>query len=317
MKDFHKMKLYDLLQILKDYTDETHGITVQEIIEQLALYGIQAERKSIYRDIACLNRYSGFQIRSVKAAGGKNYYFLDGKQFSLAELKFLTDAVLASRSLSEKESEQLIRKLGTLGSRYEARILTRQAELQLLKKTENETVLQNVGILVRAISEKKQVCLEMMEWNRERRLKPEQNGIKHVVLPLALIWKDEYYYLVAQENGQKMLQHYRTDKMQEVYMISDAACIQDAGEKIQAETDIRLELSEAAIGMVLDRFGSRIPLISRPDGKFETRVQAVLTDELLCWMMSLSEVRVLEPVQAVEQLRRIGRRIESIYGCVK
>ena len=46
-----KLKLIYLMKILLERTDETHSITMPEMIEALAAYGISAERKSIYNDI--------------------------------------------------------------------------------------------------------------------------------------------------------------------------------------------------------------------------------------------------------------------------
>ena len=46
-----KLKLIYLMKILLERTDETHSITMPEIIEALAAYDISAERKSLYNDI--------------------------------------------------------------------------------------------------------------------------------------------------------------------------------------------------------------------------------------------------------------------------
>ena len=52
-----KLKLVYLMNIFLERTDETHGITMPEIIDALAAYGISAERKSLYNDIENLRVY--------------------------------------------------------------------------------------------------------------------------------------------------------------------------------------------------------------------------------------------------------------------
>ena len=52
-----KLKLIYLMKILLERTDETHSITMPEIIEALAAYDISAERKSLYNDIESLRVY--------------------------------------------------------------------------------------------------------------------------------------------------------------------------------------------------------------------------------------------------------------------
>ena len=46
-----KLKLIYLMKIFLERTDETHSITMPEIIDALAAYDISAERKSLYNDI--------------------------------------------------------------------------------------------------------------------------------------------------------------------------------------------------------------------------------------------------------------------------
>ena len=43
-----KLKLIYLMKILLERTDETHSITMPEIIEALVAYDISTERKSLY-----------------------------------------------------------------------------------------------------------------------------------------------------------------------------------------------------------------------------------------------------------------------------
>lgn len=46
-----KLKLLNLAKMLYERTDESHGLTCPEIIAGLAEAGIEAERKSVYRDL--------------------------------------------------------------------------------------------------------------------------------------------------------------------------------------------------------------------------------------------------------------------------
>lgn len=94
------MKLLYLLKILTEKSDESHCLSTQELISQLAAYGIGAERKSIYDDIECLIHF-GYDIVNVKSRSSGGYY-LAGREFELPELKLLVDAVQASRFITQK-----------------------------------------------------------------------------------------------------------------------------------------------------------------------------------------------------------------------
>ena len=51
-----KLKLLYLYQILLQRTDEEHPITVPQLIGELDLRGIRAERKSVYDDLEALRQ---------------------------------------------------------------------------------------------------------------------------------------------------------------------------------------------------------------------------------------------------------------------
>ena len=71
-----KLKLLYLYQILLQRTDEEHPITVPQLIGELDLRGIRAERKSVYDDLEAL-RLFGLDVQSrcfeqdVKRSFGK------------------------------------------------------------------------------------------------------------------------------------------------------------------------------------------------------------------------------------------------------
>ena len=56
-----KLKLLYLVDILEKKTDENNYISATRLCDELAELGIQAERKSIYKDIEVLREY-GYDI---------------------------------------------------------------------------------------------------------------------------------------------------------------------------------------------------------------------------------------------------------------
>ena len=80
-----KGKLLYLAEIFHRETDEAHGLTLAEVTERLAAYGVQAERKTLYADMEELRR-CGLDIDSWKE--GREYrYRLASREFELPELK--------------------------------------------------------------------------------------------------------------------------------------------------------------------------------------------------------------------------------------
>ena len=98
-------------------------ITKPEIKKALEEYDITADRKSLYDDIATLEKL-GIKVEGEKE--GKGYYYhVAGKHFEIAELKLLVDSIQSSKFITAKKSNELIKKLTAMASKYEASQLHR------------------------------------------------------------------------------------------------------------------------------------------------------------------------------------------------
>lgn len=119
-----KLKLIYLMKILLEKTDETHSITMSEIIDSLDAYNISAERKSLYNDIENLRVY-GLDIIGEQQDRTFSYH-VGNRQFELAELKLLVDSIQSAKFITAKKSNELIKKIEGFASKYEASQLDRQ-----------------------------------------------------------------------------------------------------------------------------------------------------------------------------------------------
>lgn len=63
-----KGKLLYLAEIFHRETDEAHGLTLAELTERLAAYGVQAERKTLYADMEEL-RAAGWTSTAGRRGG--------------------------------------------------------------------------------------------------------------------------------------------------------------------------------------------------------------------------------------------------------
>lgn len=74
-----KLKLLYLVKIFSEETDDTHGLTLPQIIERLAGYDIKADRKTLYQDFDELRQF-GFDLISEQASHN-TYYYLGARDF--------------------------------------------------------------------------------------------------------------------------------------------------------------------------------------------------------------------------------------------
>ena len=100
-----KLKLLYLMKMLMEKTDETHQLSVVDMIRELDACGIAAERKTIYDDLEALRRF-GLDIEQVKSK--KTGYFIASREFELPEVKLLVDSVQSSKFITQKTTAAMI-----------------------------------------------------------------------------------------------------------------------------------------------------------------------------------------------------------------
>ena len=145
MAENEKLTILHLMSILMEETDKDHTLNADALCALLdSRCNIACSRKTVYRDIGRLREY-GLQIGQIK--GSNPGYFIEKRDFELAELKLLVDAVQASKFITATKSKELITKLEKLTSKENAKHLSRQIFIHNRPKTGNETIYKNVDII--------------------------------------------------------------------------------------------------------------------------------------------------------------------------
>lgn len=330
---YQKLKILYLLKILWEYTDENHGVGMAEIIDRLAEFGIEAERKSIYDDFEMLDHF-GFEV-SKNYDGHRVVYSLISRNFSVGELKLLVDAVQSSRFLTRKRSEELTEKLTTLLSVYDASELERQVQVSGRVKMMNENIFVCIDTIHAAISQNHPIAFDYMEWNDKRQLTKRADGSKKHISPFALVWDNEFYYLVAFDPLKNDLRHYRVDKMQHVEIEDGVREGRNLLEEAEIETyveqrfsmfagkkrAITVECTKPFLGPFIDRFGDDLHIRKNGD-LYRLNFHVAVTEVFLGWIAGLSDnVRIVEPQSVVDSMasfaaklckRHANRRIRAV-----
>lgn len=299
-----RLKIVYLYKILLERTDESHIITMPEIISQLELYGITAARKALYEDIEALKTY-GLDIISTR--GNNSGYYVASREFELPELKLLADAVTSSRFLTEKKSRELLKKIEGLSSIYDGKQIQRQVFVADRVKAMNEKIYLSVDTIHRAIAEKKQISFKYFDFDINKK-KRYRDGIR-ICSPYALTWDDERYYLVAHyEKYHDKLTNFRVDRMESVEVIDIpahempkdfnlSAYLNSTFSMFSGEAqDVKLRFDNSLINPVIDRFGKEITIIPDCDEHFTVRVKVKAESPFFGWLFQFgTKVQIVEP----------------------
>lgn len=268
-----KLRLIYLAKIFMEKTDEEHYLTTTQLIDALSAYGISVERKTIYTDMESL-RTVGLDIIGQQV-GKVYYYHLGGRQFELAELKLLVDSVQSAKFITEKKSNQLIKKLEGLTSKYEAKQLQRQVYVAGRIKAHNESIYYNVDQIHTAIGNNVKIQFQYFQWNVNKEQVLRHHGKTYCISPWALSWDDENYYLVGFDNEADQIKHYRVDKMLKLKLTSEkregeeyfkqfnmAAYAKKMFGMFGGEEEIvKLRCKNEFAGVIIDRFGKDVMMI--------------------------------------------------------
>lgn len=322
-----KLKLVYLMKILLEKTDETHSITMSEIIDALQAYGIGAERKSLYGDLETLRVY-GMDIIGTQE-DRKYYYHVGNRQFELAELKLLVDSVQSAKFITEGKSNELIKKIEGLASQYEASQLHRQVFVNGRVKTMNESIYYNVDRIHTAIAENSRIRFRYFQWNVDKEMELRHNGAVYEVSPWALSWDDENYYLIAYDSIQGIIKHFRVDKMLNIESSGEqregkqmfksfnmaAYARKTFGMYGGVEEWVRIKCDNSLAGVMIDRFGKDVSMTRLNEKQFAATVDVAVSRQFMAWVIGLGDgAEIIGPESVVDEMRKEIKRLAGQYG---
>lgn len=331
-KSRQKEKLLYLRKIMLEKTDEAHPLTANEIILQLASYGIETGRKALYSDLQILETF-GMDICTTRSETVR--YFVGSRDFELPELKLLVDAIQSAKFITPKKSLRLIKKLEGLVSENDGRLLQREVVVTNRVKTFNEQIYYNVDEIHTAISENKKISFRYMKWavdfsGTQKIIRTERHpGKIYTVSPFALCWDDENYYLVAYDSAAKAVRHFRVDKMETIRLTDESRDGAEAFAQFDPAhyaksvfsmfggeaSEVTLSVDNELVGVIVDRFGSDIYLVQETENRFLVTVRVMLSAQFYAWLFGLgTKVRVLAPQQAVDGFSDSIQELYRLYN---
>lgn len=325
--EHQKLKMLYLMKIFYEETDDSNFLTMRQIIQKLEKYGVLADRKTLYVDFDELRSF-GVDIIMEKI-GRNSYYHIGRRNFELPELKLLVDAVQSAKGITQKKSDELIKKLEGMVSKYEAKKLNRQVFIAGRIKTMNESIYYNVDAIHEAISSDRQIRFQYFKWDIRKQVKLRKQGDWFQISPWVLLWDNEYYYLVGYDAENGLIKHYRVDKMLKISLAEEKREGKEEFSKLNItrytkslfgmfggeETNVTLEVHNSMVSVIIDRFGKDITINPVDEEHFRTTVNVSVSNQFLGWIMALGDkVKIVSPDEVVEQMRSEISRLMGQYG---
>ena len=371
-KGKNSLKILYVLDILKDNScqyernNPSRFINANRIIDKLREISIKdgcdeelsADRKSVYTYIKNLSAY-GYDIETDK----RGYYLVgmkndrqsttedEANRFQLAELRLIADALNASRFIPANKADSIIQKLVTIKD-CEGEDLGDLNDLRRRRifqgnpfRSENNSVIYNIDSIHRAINSDKKISFKYLhtvpqtDGNDGSLIsvsKKDSDGSDklYVMDPIALVWKNEYYYVLCFDKEKEMPKTFRVDRMKDVFDLEDqprdckvfynemdiSSYTNTAFSMFRGENKrVTLRVSNDLAGVVADRFGYNTHILSdEREGFFRCEAEVQISDQFYSWLSGFrGDLTLVAPDDIREDYISYLRKLVSCYEDMK
>jgi predicted DNA-binding transcriptional regulator YafY len=315
----NKLRQVFVLKILYEHTDENHCITIAQILQFLKdEYGIESYRKTIKEDIDLLMT-AGFDIEFIKSS--QNLYHIVSREFDIAELKVLIDAVVSSKFISKTKSQQLAEKLSKLAGPYMSKELVRNIDVERRVKGDNKQLLLIIDTINTAINQKRKIAFKYFTYNVRKEKKEKHNGYIYKFSPYKLVWNGDYYYVVGFSDKYNDIGSFRVDRITKNPEILDEETVpvpENFDINKYLNTMFRMYNSECkevelicdndVIDSIIDRFGEDVQIYANDMESFRIIVNTAVNHIFFSWIFGFGgKVKIKAPAKLKAEYAKMLR----------
>ena len=338
-----KLRPLYLAQILYERTDEDHYLTTAQLMEILEKeYGIKAHRQTIPADVAALRSF-GMEIQEVMSS--QKRYNLISREYDIAEIKLLIDAVESSKFITKKKSEELVAKLSKMAGRNQAEQLRRnisaedrikydgrnQAE-QLRRnisaedriKYDNESIYLIIDGINEAINAGKKISFLYFKYDVRKEPKLRNDGKPWIFSPHKLVWNGDFYYMVGVFDS-KRVGTFRLDRVLKRPDILEEAALPfpvdfDFEKHLQTSfrmfgtkyTTVDLICANDLMDAILDKFGKDVTTYAYDMENFRAEVDVVPSSVFYSWVFGFGgDVVINGPADVKEEFKQLVKKVSE------
>ena len=303
-----RTRLLTILKILFEESDEEHALLPKDILQKLKLYGIDVERKAVYKDLEALMK---FGIEKVNSR-----YFYDDRVFQDIEFVILMEAIASLKAIPIEKSECMIQGLKRLMGNNKAKELAEGIFVDTTKRVGNKEIYYTLDKIRYAIKAKRKIRFQYGEKEKENCC---SNGKvwKYVLSPYKILLVDQKYYLVGNFDKHDNLANCRIDRIHKIEIL-DKEEIKPLEETTYQKKELdSVQYVQKQVGMfsgevkhiilkckntikviMREKFGESIRIREEKGQNFIAYMECATGEPLERWLMSYADqITVLEPLE--------------------
>lgn len=312
-----KLRPLYLLQILKERTDEDNYLTTSQLCDILKrAYGMETHRTTIKGDIEILQK-AGFSVDERRST--QNQYRFIERDFDIAELKTIIDAVASAKFISEDKSDALIRKITTLAGNNKARDLKRNVVVDGRGKIENKQILYIIDAINDAINRRKKISFQKVEYNVKKERVLHHGGERYSFSPYSLVWDGDNYYVVGYSDKYESIGSHRVDRIAETPKILEESAVPapvgfDVAKYVRTtfrmynapRVEVELLCDNGVMDAIVDQFGPDVQTYAGDLQNFRVIEEVAVGTVFFNWIFGFEgKVKIKGPESVKQQYREM------------
>lgn len=321
-----KIKLLKLFEMLRQHTDEDRPLSTNQLCAMLEAEGITCDRRTLSEDIDTLNA-NGFEVLHRRTRYAKLYYIVD-RQFDLAEVKILIDAIQAASFITKQKTSALTDKVASLAGSHKAAALTGNLVTFNTRKHANEAIYYTVDTLENALQQKQKASFRYFDLNEHGERIFRKNGERYLVNPVGLVYHEDNYYLVTYYETHEATVNYRVDRMADVqievepvaeHAIALSSELGTYTERVfkmfnGPQATVELQFDRKLIDAVHDKFGESIEIITCKRDLCKATVEVLVSPVFFGWCFQFGRsMKILSPDSVAAEMKEHAKEVAGMY----
>ena len=281
---------------------------------------METHRTTIKSDIEMLQQ-AGICIQAVRPP--QNQYNYIERDFDIAELKLLIDAVMSAKFMTKGKSDQLVAKLTALADANKARELKRNLVVDGRNKLENEQILMIVDAINNAINQRRKIRFQKVEYNVKKERLLHHGGEIYTFSLYSLIWDGDFYYVVGFSDKYQSIGSHRVDRIFQRPEILDEAAVPaplgfDVNKYINTtfrmynapRREVELVCDNGVMDAILDKFGKDVTTYAYDMEIFRVEADVVPGTVFYSWVFGFGgKVVINGPMEVKEQYKKMVLKV--------
>ena len=316
-----KLRPLYLAKILYERTDEDHYLTTAQLMEILEKeYGFKVHRQTIPADVEALRSF-GMEIQEVMSS--QKRYNLISREYDIAELKLLIDAVESSKFITKKKSEELVAKLSKMAGQHQAEKLKRNISPEDRIKYDNESIYLIIDGINEAINAGKKISFLYFKYDVRKEQKLRNDGKPWTFSPHRLVWNGDFYYMVGVFDNGKRVGTFRLDRILKRPDILEEDALPfpkgfDFEKYLQTSfrmygteyTTVDLICKNDLMDAILDKFGKDVTTYAYDMENFRAEVDVVVSSVFFSWVFGFEgDVVINGPSDVKEKYKEMVMKV--------